>query len=120
MSTIKTGLVYQRTAKGPNYVCLGKAVLPDSKGVNKLFIISVKNGNIRKNGKCKEQGAGEAVTLYAHAPQDIARIHQAREVDVKSVFTLGGAPMQFAGATKRMLQNGVATEAELPSLRDLR
>jgi hypothetical protein len=115
MTTIRTGLVYQRTAKGPNYVCLGKANVG-----GQTMIISVKNGNIRANGKCKEQGAGEAVVLYAHAPKDIARVHQAREVDVKTVFTVGGALPEFQHTTKRMLQNGVATEAELPRLAELR
>lgn len=116
MSTIRTGLVYQRTAKGPNYVCLGKAIV-----AGQTMIISVKNGNIRKNGKCKAEGASAGpVVLHAHNPSDIARIHQLREIDVKSVFTIGGALPEFQATTKRMLVNGVATEAELPSLAQLR
>jgi hypothetical protein len=116
MSTIRTGLVYQRTAKGPNYLCLGKAVV-----AGQTMIISVKNGNIRKNGKCKAQGNAEGpVTLHAHLPSKIARIHQVREVDVKSVFTVGGALPEFQATTKRMVANGIETEAELPRISQLR
>ncbi|MDD3412547.1 MAG: hypothetical protein PHY47_00960 [Lachnospiraceae bacterium] len=110
MSTIKTGLVYQRTVKGPNYICLGKANIG-----GRTMVISVKNGNIRQDGKCKLRGNAEgAVLLHAHEPTKIARIHQVRDIDVKSVFTNGEALAELAAATKKMVAKGIETSAELP------
>lgn len=115
MTVIRTGSVYQRTAKGPNYVCLGKAKIG---GQN--MIVSVKNGNIRKDGNCKLQGRGEPVTLHAHYPENVARIHQVRDVNLSSVFSNGGALPDFQDVTKRMLAKGIETEAELPNPTELR
>ena len=114
MSTIKTGMVYQRTLKGPNYVCLGKATVD-----GKTMIVSVKNGNINKNGKSRKM-SDQSVVVFAHAPESIARIHQVRRVDVRSVFNLGGAPEALEGSLKRILTKGLDTAAELPSVAELR
>lgn len=114
MSVIRTGSVYQRTAKGPNYVCLGKAKIG-----GQTMIISVKNGNIRKDGRCKLAG-GAPVTLHAHYPENVARIHQTRSVNLGTVFSRGGALPEFQEATKRMLAKGIETEAELPNPAELR
>lgn len=115
MSVIRTGSVYQRTKKGPNYVCLGKANIG-----GQTMVISVKNGNIRQDGRCKLQGGGAPVTLHAHYPENIARIHQTRDVNLSSVFSRGGALPEFQDVTKRMLSRGLEVEAELPSAGELR
>jgi hypothetical protein len=116
MTTIKTGMVYQRTQKGPNYLCLGTAMINGEKQ-----IISVKNGNINANGKSRRMSKSNGgVVIYAHAPEDIARVHQVRGVDVKSIFTLGEADKTVQKDLKRLLNKGVATAAELPSLAELR
>lgn len=116
MSVIRTGLVYQRTSKGPNYVCLGKAVIN-----GETMVISTKNGNITASGKCKAQGSGFPVTLHAHYPEKVARIHQVRSVDVKSVFERGGAVADLQAVTKKMLKKGLdCIEAELPNARELK
>lgn len=115
MSTIKTGMVYQRTAKGPNYVCLGKATVDGQQ-----MIVSVKNGNITASGKSRKMNRKQKVVVFAHAPESIARIHQVRRVDVKSVFDLGGAPGALEGSLKRILTKGLDTAAELPSVAELR
>jgi hypothetical protein len=114
MTTIKTGMVYQRTLKGPNYVCLGKARVD-----GKTMIISVKNGNITASGKSKRM-TKEAVAIHAHDPELIARVHQVRTVDVASVFNLGQAESSVRPALKKLLTKGVVTNAELPSLAQLR
>lgn len=114
MTTIKTGLVYQRTTKGPNYLCLGKATI---NGTTK--IISVKNGAIRNDGKCKLGHVESRVSLYAHNPTDIARIHQVRDVDVKSVFTRGEALPGMKTLTRRLVKRGVNTNAEVPVVKNL-
>ncbi len=111
---IKTGLVYQRTTKGPNYLCLGKATI---NGETK--IISVKNGSIRNDGRCKLGHTEQRVSLFAHSPASIARIHQVRNVDVKSVFTRGEALPGMKTLTKRMIRRGVNTNAEIPVVQNL-
>lgn len=113
MQTIRTGMVYQRTVKGPNYVCLGRTTVE-----GKTVIISVKNGNINYNGKCKKSVRGRAVVLEAHAPEKIARIHDVRKIDVESVFENGNASTEKK--VTRLLKSGVKTEAELPNVRALR
>lgn len=110
---IKTGLVYQRTLKGPNYLCLGKANVG-----GEMRIISVKNGNIRKDGNCKLAGK-ETVNLYAHKTDSVARIHQVREVNVASVFSRGEAMPAMKALVKRMLKKGIATGASVPVVGDL-
>lgn len=116
MSVIRTGLVYQRTTKGPNYVCLGKAVIN-----GETMVISTKNGNITASGKCKQQGSGSPVTLHAHYPEKVARIHDVRSIDVKSVFTRGGAEADLQDLTKKMLKRGIeCVDAELPHVRELK
>lgn len=116
MTTIKTGMVYQRTVKGPNYLALGTAMIDGAK-----HIISVKNGNINANGKSRRMRKTKGgVVVFAHSPNDIARIHQVREVDVKSIFTLGEADTTVEKDLKRLLTKGVNTAAELPSLAELR
>jgi hypothetical protein len=116
MSVIRTGLVYQRTAKGPNYVCLGKAVIN-----GETMVVSTKNGNITASGKCKAQGSGFPVTLHAHYPDKVARIHDVRSIDVKSVFTRGGAEADLEVLTKKMLKKGLeCSDAELPHVSDLK
>lgn len=116
MTKIKTGMVYQRTVKGPNYLCLGTAMINGQK-----HVISVKNGNINANGKSRNMsGADAGVVTYAHSVNSIARIHQLREVDTETVFTLGGADRSIKKSLKRALTQGVATAAELPSLAELR
>jgi hypothetical protein len=108
MSTIRTGLVYQRTTKGPNYICVGKANIG---GV--MHVISVKNGNIRQDGKCKLRGASAGpVALHAHNPGTLARIHQVRDIDVKSVFSNGEALPALEGITRKIASKGLFTSAD--------
>lgn len=114
MSTIRTGMVYQRTVKGPNYVCLGKATID-----GQTMVISVKNGNINKSGKSRKMKT-DGVVVHAHAPEDIARVHQVRTVDVASVFSLGHATEDLQPVLKRMLTKGIETAAELPKLSELK
>jgi hypothetical protein len=116
MTTIKTGMVYQRTVKGPNYLCLGTAMVNGQK-----HVISVKNGNINGNGKSRRMSKSNGkVSIYAHSTNHIARIHQLREVDVKTVFTLGLGDKSVQKELKRILTKGVETSAELPVLGELR
>jgi len=116
MTTIKTGMVYQRTAKGPNYLCLGKATIN-----GETMVISVKNGNINKDGAARDMSRSQGgVVVFAHSPNDIARVHQVRDVNVSSIFTRGEADTTVQPVLKRMLTQGVRTAAELPSLADLR
>lgn len=116
MSTLKTGMVYQRTLKGPNYVCLGKATIN-----GETMVISVKNGNVSNNGKSRKMKKTDGgVVVFAHLPKDIARVHQIRKVDVSSVFSLGNAETTVQTSLKRMLTTGINTAAELPSLAELR
>jgi hypothetical protein len=116
MTTIKTGTVYQRTLKGPNYLCLGKAKIN-----GELMIISVKNGNINKNGSARNMsGANAGVVVFAHAPDNIARVHQVRKVNVSTIFTRGYADSSVKPVLKRILTKGMSTKAELPSLAELR
>lgn len=116
MTTIKTGMVYQRTAKGPNYVCLGKATIN-----GQTMVISVKNGNINKDGAARDMSRSQGgVVVFAHAPEDIARVHQVREVDVASIFDRGEADTTVKPVLKRLLTKGISTAAELPSLAELR
>lgn len=114
MSTIRTGMVYQRTVKGPNYVCLGKATVD-----GKTMVISIKNGNINKSGKSRRMST-DGVVVFAHSPEDIARVHQVRTVDVASVFSRGHAESSVEPVLKRMLTKGIETAAELPKLSELR
>lgn len=114
MTKIKTGLVYQRTAKGPNYVCLGKAVIG-----GETMVISTKNGNITDSGKCKMQG-DFPVVLHAHKPHSVARIHQVRSIDVTSVFARGGAEASMKKATKRVVAGLECDTAQLPNARSLK
>ena len=114
MSTIKTGMVYQRTLKGPNYLCLGKAKVNGT-----TMIISVKNGNITQSGKSRKMPT-DGVVVFAHHPENIARVHQVRKVDVASVFNLGNAETSVQSVLKKMVSKGVSTPAELPSLAELR
>jgi hypothetical protein len=116
MTTIKTGMVYQRTHKGPNYLCLGVATIGGER-----HVISVKNGNINANGKSRSMGKAEnGVSIYAHSVRSIARIHQFRDVKVGTVFTLGKADKSVKKDLKRILTKGIETTAELPSLAELR
>jgi hypothetical protein len=114
MTTIKTGMVYQRTLRGPNYLCLGKAKVNGT-----TMIISVKNGNITDSGKSKRMPT-DGVVVFAHHPDNIARVHQVRAVDVTSVFNLGNAEAKVRPLLKKMLAKGISTHAELPSLAELR
>lgn len=116
MTKIKTGMVYQRTAKGPNYLCLGTAMIGGIK-----HVISVKNGNINADGKSRNmENVGAGVVTYAHSVNSIARIHQFRDVKTDTVFTLGLADRSIKKSLKRALTQGVDTAAELPSLAELR
>ena len=116
MATIKTGAVYQRTVKGPNYLCVGTTMVDGER-----YIVSVKNGNIGMNGKSRRmEKSNGRVTVFAHSPNDIARIHQVRQVDVGSIFTLGKAEPSIKKDLKRIITKGVATAAELPSIAELR
>lgn len=116
MTTIKTGMVYQRTAKGPNYVCLGKATVD-----GQTVLVSVKNGNVNKDGTSRNmrKSAG-GVTIFAHSPDSIARVHQVRTVNVSSIFSRGEADTTVQPSLKRLVTKGIATAAELPSLVELR
>ena len=117
MSTvIKTGMVYQRTEKGPNYLCLGKATINGEQ-----MLVSVKNGNVNKDGTSRRmRNTKGGVVIFAHAPEDIARVHQVRTVNVSSIFTKGEADTTVQSDLKRLLTKGVATAAVLPSLASLR
>lgn len=116
MTTIKTGMVYQRTNKGPNYLCLGKATID-----GKTMLLSVKNGNINTDGTSRNMGRSlGGVTIFAHDPNSIARIHQVRTVNVSSIFSRGYADGSLQTSLKRLLTRGVNTAAELPSLAELR
>ena len=116
MTTIKTGMVYQRTLKGPNYVCLGVTTINGQR-----HVVSVKNGNINLNGKSRSMDNAEGgVSIYAHSVNSIARIHQLRDVNVKTVFTLGKADKSVQKDLKRILTKGIETAAELPSMAELR
>jgi hypothetical protein len=116
MTVIKTGMVYQRTTKGPNYVCLGKATIE-----GETMLISVKNGNVNKDGTSRRMRKTKGgVVIFAHSPNDIARVHQVRTVNVSTIFAQGEADTTVQPVLKRMLAQGVNTAAELPSLAELR
>lgn len=116
MTILKTGMVYQRTLKGPNYLALGKATIN-----GETVIISVKNGNINNDGKSRKmKKAAGGVVVFAHSPDSIARVHQVRSVNVNSIFTLGDADTTVQSDLKRLLTKGIATAAQLPSLAELR
>lgn len=116
MTVIKTGMVYQRTAKGPNYLCLGRATVN-----GQSMLISVKNGNINKDGTSRRmRNTQGGVVIFAHSPENIARVHQVRTVNVSSIFTLGEADTTVQKDLKKLLKKGVVTQAELPSLAELR
>jgi hypothetical protein len=116
MTVIKTGMVYQRTAKGPNYLCLGKATVG-----GETMLISVKNGNINKDGSSRKMGkSAGGVVIFAHSPDNIARVHQVRTVNVSSIFSAGEADTTVKSDLKRLLTKGINTAAELPSLAELR
>ena len=116
MTIIKTGMVYQRTAKGPNYVCLGKATIN-----GETMVISVKNGNINKDGDARNMSkAAGGVIVFAHSPNNIARVHQVRDVNVSTIFSKGDADTTVQPVLKRLLTKGIDTAAELPSLAELR
>lgn len=116
MTTIKTGTVYQRTAKGPNYVCLGKATIG-----GRTMIVSVKNGNINADGTARNMANSQGgVVVFAHCPKEIARVHQVRKVKVATIFSKGAADTTVKPVLKRLLTKGMNTAAELPSLAELR
>lgn len=115
MSVIKTGMVYQRTVKGPNYICLGRATVE-----GKTMIVSVKNGNINYSGDCKKLKASKEVRLEMHHPENIARIHDVRKINVKSVFSNGNHTKKVENTVSRLVSKGVRTEAELPNVRKLK
>jgi hypothetical protein len=116
MTILKTGMVYQRTIKGPNYVCLGKATID-----GETMVISVKNGNINANGQSRKMANSQGgVVIFAHHPEDVARIHDNRDVNVASIFTKGEADTKVKSTLKQLLTKGVSTAAELPSLAELR
>jgi hypothetical protein len=116
MTIIKTGMVYQRTAKGPNYLALGKTTIN-----GETMVISVKNGNVNKNGDARSMAkAAGGVVIFAHSPDDIARVHQLRDVNVSTIFTKGEADTTVQRDLKRMLTKGINSAAELPSLAELR
>lgn len=116
MTIIKTGMVYQRTMKGPNYVCLGKATID-----GEIMLVSVKNGNVNKDGSSRKmKNTKGGVVVFAHSPNNIARVHQVRTVNVSSIFSAGEADTTVQADLKRLLTKGIATAAELPSLAELR
>jgi hypothetical protein len=85
------------------------------------MVISVKNGNINANGKSRTLSKADGgVVIFAHMPEDIARVHQIRKVDVGSVFTKGAASTAIQTTLKRLLTQGIETAGELPSLAELR
>lgn len=112
MSVIKTGTVYQRTKKGPNYIVVGRA------NVNgESRIISVKNGNIRQDGKCKLSGK-YPVVLHAHLAEDVTRVHQVRQIVPATVFSRGEAFPEMRNKTRRLANTRIS--AETPVLAELR
>lgn len=124
MTKIKTGDVFQRTVKGPNYIALGKA--KDSEG--ETLIIATKNGNIRLDGQAKighkitrsrakniKLGKkGNRLALYAFYAKDIANIHGSREVQLNTVWERGQA--EDVGVEVKVMSNRTGVKTSAPVL----
>ena len=101
MKELKTGSMFQRTVKGPNYIALGRAV----DGNGETIIIATKNGNINLGGEaklghkitrsraknCKLGKKGNRLALYAFYPSDIAAVHGRRPVKLDTIWDRGQA-----------------------------
>ena len=111
---ILTGMVYQRTKKGPNYICLGSAMVEGERKV-----ISTKNGNINFDGTCRRLKGKKEVRIEAHDPRLIARIHDVRDVNLQSVFENGNTSAE-EGSIRRLTKKPLKTSAELPDVRRLK
>ena len=116
---VRTGDVFQRTEKGPNYIALGKAIVDGS-----TFVIACRNGNINKDGQAR---AGHSVvttrraklgkkgtrpTLYAFKPTQINQIHNNRSVNIDSVWSRGKAETIEVDVRRMNKRRGVKTEAK--------
>lgn len=120
---IKTGNVFQRTLKGPNYIALGKAM--DEEG--ETVIIATKNGNIKMNGEAKlghkirrsKKSAlgkkGNRLALYAFYAKDIANIHGQRPVKLDTIWERGQADDVGVEVSVMNSRTGVKTEAPVLS-----
>ena len=116
---VRTGDVFQRTKTGPNYIALGKAVFN-----GQPYVIAVKNGKIKEDGKAKigqrivasrssKLGRkGTRPVLHAFKPTDIYRIHDNRHVDINSVWGLGNAVSLDQPVRRMNRRNGVQIEAK--------
>ena len=116
---IKTGHVFQRTSKGPNYIALGKT--KDANG--KPLIIATKNGNIRLDGRAKlghrvRRNAkaplgkkGDRLALFAFRAENIHQIHGYRSVDLGSIWERGQAEDIGVEVKKMSASSGVKVTA---------
>lgn len=122
---IKTGDMFQRTVKGPNYIALGKATDPES---GEQIIIACKNGCINKGGEarvghairrsraanCKLGKKGTRPALFGFFAKDIARIHGNRPVQLDTVWSRGNA--EDIGQEVRLMsrrREGLSTTAQM-------
>lgn len=123
MTKIKTGDIFQRTVKGPNYIALGKAT--DENG--EALVIATKNGNINMSGEAKlghkirrsKKAAlgkkGNRLALYAFYAKDIANIHGARPVKLDTIWERGQADDVGVEVKVMTSRTGVKTDAPVLS-----
>ena len=117
MTKIKTGHVFQVSAKGQNYIALGSAMVD-----GKLQIIATRNGNIKLDGNSKHGSpivrrksaklgkVGTRLALHMFETTKIYKIHDRRPVNLKSVWTIGNADESTQKQVKR-INAGVNTTA---------
>ena len=115
---VRTGDVFQRTVKGPNYIAIGKAKID-----GQVLVIASKNGTINKDGqarvgheivttrRAKLGKKGTRPNLYAFKPSQIFQIHSNRPVDLKSVWEVGNADNLDVHVRKMNRRNGADTTA---------
>ena len=117
---IKTGHVFQVTAKGPNYIALGKTT--DDAG--NTIIVATKNGNIRNDGLAKMgrrirrkasaplKKVGNRMALYGFEATKIHNVHGFRSVDLDSVWDRGSADDLGVEVKKMTARSGVTSAAQ--------